>query len=78
MAGKIDWTRLRASTIVAEWLQLSLAVAELALGWLTFALLLISGAAELVVLVGLSWWCFHERGVDVEAREMVAGLGAEE
>ncbi|HQW81767.1 MAG: hypothetical protein IPF83_00915 [Rhodanobacteraceae bacterium] len=76
MAGKIDWTRLRASTIVAELLQFSLAVAALALGWLTFPLLLISGAAELVLLVGLSSLFFHERGLLGHALDVLKMLAA--
>lgn len=47
MASRIDWKRLRTSTLVIEAVQLVLALVALALGWLSFPML----AALLIVEV---------------------------
>ena len=47
MASRIDWKRLRTSTVVIEAVQLVLALVALALGWLSFPML----AALLIVEV---------------------------
>ena len=63
MASRIDWHRLKASTIVAESIQVALALLALAMDWITFPLLLLLLAVEVVAVVVLSGVFFRERGL---------------
>jgi hypothetical protein len=63
VASRIEWDRLKATTIVAESVQVALALLALALDWITFPLLLLLLAVEVVAIVALSGAFYRERSL---------------
>ena len=62
MASRIDWQRLRTSTIVSEVIQCVLALVSLALGWLSFPQLVLLLMVELLLTSVLTSQIYRERG----------------
>jgi|GEM_PF-2792420 len=63
MATRIDWQRLKATTIVIETVQLGLALVALGLGWLSFPMLLALLIIELLAITVLSSQFYPDRRV---------------
>ncbi len=61
MGSRIDWKRVKTSTVVTEAVYLALALAMLVVGWMSFPLVLVLVAAEIVSTVALSALLYRER-----------------
>ncbi len=74
MASRIDWARLKTSTIALELVQLVLALAAIALGWLNFPLLVLLLMVELVLIAGISAAFYPERSLRQHAGDTLRML----
>ena len=74
MASKIAWSLIPRATIVAEAVQLAIALACLALGWITFPMLYALTGVELVLVVAISGAIYREKSLAVMAWDALKSL----
>lgn len=75
MASKIAWHLIPRSTIAAEAVQLVLALASLALGWITFPLLYALTGIEVLLVVAISGAIYREKPLGVMVLDAARSLG---
>ena len=75
MASKIAWHLVPRATIAAEAVQLMVALACLALGWITFPLLYALTGIEVVLVVAISGAIYREKSVAVMAWDALKSFG---
>ena len=63
MASRIDWHKVKPATLRGELIELAIALALIAVGWLSLPTLLLAVLAELLVTVALSWYFYPQRGL---------------
>lgn len=63
MASRIEWSKVKASVVRAELVELAVAVGLMAIGWLGLPGLLLAVMAELVVTVALTHRFHPQRGM---------------
>ena len=66
MASRIEWHKVKPATLrgeLIELIELSIAIALIAVGWLSLPTLLLAVLAELLVTVALSWYFYPQRGL---------------
>lgn len=63
MASRIEWHKVKPATVRDELIELAIALALIAVGWLSLPTLLLAVLAELLVTVALSWYFYPQRGL---------------
>ncbi len=63
MASRIEWHKVKPATLRGELIELAIALALIAVGWLSLPTLLLAVLAELLVTVVLSWHFYPQRGL---------------
>lgn len=63
MASRIEWHKVKPATLRGELIELAIALALIAVGWLSLPTLLLAVLAELLVTVALSWYFYPQRGL---------------
>ncbi len=63
MASHIEWHKVKPATLRGELIELIIALALIAVGWLSLPTLLLAVLAELLVTVALSWYFYPQRGL---------------
>ena len=63
MASRIEWHKVKPATVRDELIELVIALALIAVGWLSLPTLLLAVLAELLVTVALSWYFYPQRGL---------------
>ena len=63
MASRIEWHKVKPATLRGELIELVIALALIAVGWLSLPTLLLAVLAELLVTVALSWYFYPQRGL---------------
>jgi hypothetical protein len=63
MASRIEWHKVKPATLRGELIELIIALALIAIGWLSLPTLLLAVLAELLVTVALSWYFYPQRGL---------------
>ncbi len=62
MASRIEWHKVKPATLRGELIELAIALALIAIDWLSLPTLLLAVLAELLVTVALSWYVYPQRG----------------
>ena len=63
MASRIEWHKVKPATLRGELIELVIALALIAVGWLSLPTLLLAVLAELLVTAALSWYFYPQRGL---------------
>jgi hypothetical protein len=63
MASRIEWHKVKPATLRGELIELAIALALIAVGWLSLPTLLLAVLAELLVTAALSWYFYPQRGL---------------
>ncbi len=63
MASRIEWHKVKPATLRGELIELAIALALIAVGWLSLPTLLLAVLAELLATVALSWYFYPQRGL---------------
>jgi hypothetical protein len=63
MASRIEWHKVKPATLRGELIELIIAIALIAVGWLSLPSLLLAVLAELLLTVVLSWHFYPQRGL---------------
>jgi hypothetical protein len=63
MASRIEWHKVKPATLRSELIELVIALALIAFGWLGLPTLLLAVMAELLATVTLSWYFYPQRGL---------------
>lgn len=75
MGSRIDWKLVKRSTVVTEAVYFALALAMLVVGWMSFPLVLLLVAAEIVSTVALSALFFREHSASRHLVDVFKMLG---
>ncbi len=63
MASRIEWHKVKPATLRGELIELAIALALIAVDWLSLPALLLAVLAELLLTVALSWYFYPQRGL---------------